>query len=315
MATPVVLADYPLWSGRWDYSLERRALADAGVELVVPADVAENERLLPGADVVLRGGRRFDAELIARLDRCVGLVTYSVGLDGIDLDAAAATGVPVRNIPDYCTAEVADHAALLALAAIRRLPHWIATTGRGDWLQPEDQLTIRRISTLTAGIVGAGRIGRAVAGRLRAFGATTIAFDPFVTGDDPELPLVGKEELLARSDAIVVCASSTAGSPPVLDGTAFAALGRPAVIVNVARGTLIDETALAEALRSGRVSGAALDVRASEPPDPADDPLAGAPNLLLTPHVAASSSEAIDDLRRGVAAAAIGLLRDAQRLP
>ena len=132
---------------------------------------------------------------------------------------------------------------------------------------------------------------------MRAFGATTIAFDPFVTGDDPELPLVGKDELLARSDAIVVCASSTAGSPPVLDGAAFAALGRPAVIVNVARGTLIDEQALAEALRSGRVSAAALDVRASEPPDPADDPLAGAPNLLLTPHVAASSSAAIDDLR------------------
>jgi D-3-phosphoglycerate dehydrogenase len=309
MATPVVLADSPLWSGRWDYSLERRALADAGVELVVPADVDENERLLPGADVVLRGGRRFDAELIARLDRCVGLVTYSVGLDGIDLDAATAAGVPVRNIPDYCTAEVADHAALLALAAIRRLPHWIGVTGRGDWLQPEDQLTIRRISTLTAGIVGAGRIGR-----LRAFGATTIAFDPFVSGVDPDLPLVGKDELLARSDAIVVCASSTAGSPPVLDGAAFASLGRPAVIVNVARGTLIDERALAAALFSGRVSAAALDVRLSEPPDPTDDPLAGAPNLLLTPHVAASSSAAIDDLRSGVAAAAIGLLREAGRL-
>ena len=102
----------------------------------------------------------------------------------------------------------------------------------------------------------------------------------------------------------------------MLDAAAFAALGRPQpVIVNVARGALVDERALAEALRSGQVGAAALDVRVNEPPDPADDPLAGAPNLLLTPHVAASSASAIDDLRAGVAAAAIGLLRHAGRLP
>ncbi len=149
--------------------------------------------------------------LIARMTRCVGLVTYSVGLDGVDLDVAAAAGIAVRNVPDYCTAEVADHAALLVLASIRRLPHWLDTTARGGWLQPEDQRTIRRTAGLTAGIIGAGRIGRAVAGRLRAFGATTIAFDPFIKGSDAELPLVSKDALLARSDAIVVCASSKAG--------------------------------------------------------------------------------------------------------
>lgn len=316
MPAPVVLADAPLWSGRWDYSLERRLLADAGVELVVPSGFEENERALADADVVLRGERRFDAALIARMTRCVGLVTYSVGLDGVDLDVAAAAGIAVRNVPDYCTAEVADHAALLVLASIRRLPHWLDTTARGGWLQPEDQRTIRRTAGLTAGMIGAGRIGRAVAGRLRAFGATTIAFDPFIKGGDAELPLVSKDALLARSDAIVVCASSKAGGAPVLDAAAFAALGRPQpVIVNVARGALVDERALAEALRSGRVGAAALDVRVNEPPDPADDPLADAPNLLLTPHVAASSASAIDDLRAGVAAAAIGLLRHAGRLP
>ncbi len=102
----------------------------------------------------------------------------------------------------------------------------------------------------------------------------------------------------------------------MLDAAAFAALGRPQpVIVNVARGALVDERALAEALRSGRVGAAALDVRVNEPPDPADDPLADTPNLILTPHVAASSASAIDDLRAGVAAAAIGLLRHAGRLP
>jgi D-3-phosphoglycerate dehydrogenase len=316
MSRPVVLADAPLWSGRWDYSVEQRLVAAAGAELIVPGDVAENERLLADADVVLRGSRRLDASLIARLGRCVGLVTYSVGLDGIDLAAAAAAGLAVRNVPDYCTAEVADHATLLVLASVRRLPHWMQTTSRGCWLQPEDQATIRRIATLTVGIVGAGRIGRAVARRLRAFDATTIAYDPHVAEQLEDLPLVGMEELLARSDVVVVCASSTADAVPIIDEAALAALGRPRpVIVNVARGTLVDERAVAAALHSGRLGAAALDVRSQEPPDPATDPLAGAPNLLLTPHVGASSESALDDLRAAVGAAAVGLLRDAGRIP
>lgn len=316
MTPPLVLADAPLWAGRWDYSREATLLAAAGADLVVPRSPDENESLLPGADIVLRGGRRFDAGLIGRLGSCVGLVTYSVGLDGIDLDAAAAAAIPVRNVPDYCTAEVADHAVLLALAAIRRLPHWMATVERGEWLEPEDQLTIRRLSTLTAGIVGAGRIGRAVALRLRAFGITTIAHDVYVTAGSADLPLVGRDELLARADLLILCASSTAASPPWLDGAALAALGQPQpVVVNVARGSLVDEPALAAAIRSGQVGAAALDVRAVEPPDPGADPLAGLPNVLVTPHVAASSASAIDDLRAGVAAAAIELLHGAGRLP
>ena len=312
----MVLADAPLWSGRWDYSREAALLAAAGAELAIPTSAGENESLLAIADVVLRGGRRFDAALIGRLGACVGLVTYSVGLDGIDLDAAAAAGIPVRNVPDYCTTEVADHAVLLVLAAVRRLPYWISTVERGGWLTPEDQLTVRRLSTLTAGIVGAGRIGRAVAVRLRAFGITTIAHDPYLVTGPPDLPIVDRDELLARSDIVVLCASSNAASPPWIDAASLAALGRPQpVIVNVARGSLVDEAALADALRRGQVGAAALDVRTTEPPDPATDPLAGAPNLLTTPHVAASSASAIDDLRAGVAAAAVDLLGAAGRLP
>jgi D-3-phosphoglycerate dehydrogenase len=315
MSPPVVLADAPLWSGRWDYSVERRLIAEAGAELIVPGGPTENERLLGVADIVLRGSRRLDAPLIARLGRCVGLVTYSVGLDGIDLDAAASAGIAVRNVPDYCTAEVADHATLLVLAAVRRLPHWIDTTSRGRWLRPEDQATLRRMAALTVGIIGAGRIGRGVARRLRAFDAATIAFDPHLTGPLEGLPLVTKEELLARADIIVVCASSNAGAAPVIDEAAIAALGRPRpVIVNVARGALVDERALATALHSGRVGAAALDVRSEEPPDPATDPLAGAPNLLLTPHVGAASASALEDLRAGVGIAAVELLRDAGRV-
>ena len=133
------------------------------------AGSSENERALADADVVLRGERRFDAALIARLTRCVGLVTYSVGLDGIDLDVAAAAGIAVRNVPDYCTAEVADHAALLVLASIRRLPHWLDTTARGGWLQPEDQRTIRRTAgSPSASSVPAGSVAPSPGGSARS---------------------------------------------------------------------------------------------------------------------------------------------------
>ncbi|HQZ32910.1 MAG TPA: NAD(P)-dependent oxidoreductase [Ilumatobacteraceae bacterium] len=312
---PVVVADVPLWGGEWDYELERAAIEQCGASFVIPRDAAHNEELITTADIILRGGRRIDAEIIARAEKCVGIVTYSVGLDGIDLDAASAAGIGVRNVPGYCTEEVATHAVLLMLAAMRRLPHWLATTSSGGWLHPQDQLTLPRVSVKTLGVIGAGRIGRAVASRARAFGMTTIAHDPYVDDAVEGLTLVGFDHLLRSADVIVLCASVTSTSPQLLDRAALESLGSPGpIIVNVARGSLIDEQALGEGLRSGRVAAAALDVRASEPPDPANDPLAGAPNLILTPHVAAASREAVDDLRAGVAAAAVDLLRASGRL-
>ena len=147
--------------------------------------------LLADADVVLRGERRFDAALIARLTRCVGLVTYSVGLDGVDLDVAAAAGIAVRNVPDYCTAEVADHAVLLvlavdpaaaALARHDRAGRLVATRGPAD--DPANGAGSPPASSAPAGSVAPSPA------RLRAFGATTIAFDPFIKAGDAELPLV-----------------------------------------------------------------------------------------------------------------------------
>lgn len=312
---PSVVVDVPLWGGQWDYQLERAAIEGHGASFVIPRDSAHNEELIGTADIILRGGRRIDAGIIARAEQCVGIVTYSVGLDGIDLDAATAAGIEVRNVPGYCTEEVATHAMLLVLAALRRLPHWIDTTSGGGWLHSQDQLTVSRASVQTLGVIGAGRIGRAVASRARAFGMTTIAHDPYVDDAIEGLRLVGLKDLLCSADVIVLCASVTAMSPVLLDRAALESLGRPApIIVNVARGSLIDEHALGDALRSGRVAAAALDVRASEPPDPSNDPLAGAPHLILTPHVAAASREAIDDLRAGVATAAVDLLRTAGRL-
>ena len=211
-------ADCPLWcEGRSDSPLERRLLlADAGAELVVPAGSRRTSECSPSPTSCCEVSVELDAALIARLEpRCVGLVTYSVSTDGIDLDVATAAGIAVRNVPDYCTAEVADGEALLVLTSIRRLPHWLDTThaaavgcnprtGAGADLRRTGEAHRRRHRCRP----DRSRRRRAAP---RRFGATTIAFDPFIKGSDAELRLVSKDELLARSDVIVVYLSSKAG--------------------------------------------------------------------------------------------------------
>jgi phosphoglycerate dehydrogenase-like enzyme len=174
---------------------------------------------------------------------------------------------------------------------------------------------IRRLRGQRLGIVGAGRIGRQVGQRALSFGFQLLYHDPYVQ-DLPGLPasLVPLDALLEASDAVVLCAALTSSSRHLLDAGSLARLRPGAIVVNVARGGLVDEAALASALRSGRCAFAALDVREEEPPDPRSDPLAGLPNILLTPHVAASSQEARQDLHEGCAREILRLLERAGRL-
>ena len=171
-----------------------------------------------------------------------------------------AAGIPVRNVPDYCADEVSDHALALLLAAQRRILPFATATAAGGW--PNDKSitgSIRRLRGQTLGIAGAGRIGRLVAAKARAFGFRTIAFDPFITASvDPDLQLVDRDELFATSDAIVVCAAYTPGAPPLISREALAGVKPGLIVVNISRGGHIDEHALAEALagRSGRRRGA-----------------------------------------------------------
>jgi len=310
----VVVYD-PLWEVDWSYDVERDRLAGSGVALCLPRSESDARAALVEADVVVVSGRTFGAELITRLRRCVGIVCYSVGMDTVDVVAAAAAGIPVTNVPDYCTDEVSDHALALLLALMRRLPQLSARAAAGDWNYQDQVAPIRRMRGQTLGVLGAGRIGRRVAEKARGFGMRTIAYDPYL---QPPLPvgleLVSLEQLLSGSDAIAVCASLTETSRDMVNRTTLAALRPGAVLVNVARGRLVDEEALAEALRTGRLAAAALDVRAEEPPDPDADPLRGCPNLLLTPHVAGASVEARHDLHEGAAAAVLQLLAAAGRL-
>lgn len=304
--------------GDWSFDVEAGILADRGVDLLVSPNEAAADTAIRGADaIIVTGVRRLDPERIETLERCAGILCYSIGMDKVDGPAASAAGIPVRNVPDYCTDEVSDHALALLLAAQRRLLPIANATALGEWpLRDRTQVAaIHRLRGQTLGIAGAGRTGRLVAEKARGFGFRTIAHDPFVPdpGDD-ELELVGLDELLSRSDAIVICAALTPGSPPLISREALGRVRPGLILVNVARGGHVDEVALADALRDGRVSVAALDVRASEPPTQ-PDPLTGLPNVILTPHVAASSREAARDLHRLAAGYVLDLLEAAGRIP
>jgi D-3-phosphoglycerate dehydrogenase / 2-oxoglutarate reductase len=295
---PSVLVYDPYPDEAWAASL--RAAIGGGIEVTIPPDTDAADAALPRADVVIATGRRhLGPTEIARMARATGVVCFSIGMDQVDAPAAAAAGIEVTNIPDYCTDDVADHAIALLLAAQRRLVPLANQTAAGTWTGKGaiDVGTLRRLRGRTLGLVGFGRIGRAVAERARPFGLRIVASDPAVpAGTAPSVELVSLEELAGRADAVVLCAALTPGSRGII-GEAFLSRVQPGlVLVNVARGGLVDEAALVAALDDGRVAVAALDVRAVEPPDPATDPLAGRPDVLVTPHAAGSSLEAFDDL-------------------
>ena len=311
---PLVLIADPIQRVEWKYETERNLLAAHEVDIHVASDEPDARRVAPDADIVVVTNRMLDESWITTLKRCVGIVCYSVGMDRVDVEAAAAAKIPVTNVPDYCTEEVSDHALTLLLALERHLVPLLQQGREGVWFDQTHMLPIRRLRGQTLGILGAGRIGRAMAAKAQGFGFHTIAYDPFVTTTDaPGLKLVSLGTLIAESDAVVVCAKLDDASHNFVNAKFLAGMRQGAFLVNVSRGPLMDEDALAEALRGGHLGGAALDVRAKEPPALAD-PLQGLPNLLLTPHAAAASQEAWEDLHRGAAMAALDLLTRAGRI-
>lgn len=318
MSRPIALMLDPIsWRREWSYEVERQILGAAGVDLVVPADPAEQERVAAIADVVVASGMHpVDATRLATFARCVGVICYSAGRDRVDEAAAAELGIPVTGVHNNAD-EVADHAMALLLAATRLIVPMARRTEAGNWglLDAPEIWQIPRLRGSTLGIVGTGHVGLGVAERARAFGMRTIAAAHRPPAEpDPLLPIVPLDELVATADAIVLAASLTPGTRHLVDADLLARAKRGAVLVNIARGDLIDEVALAAALDDGRIGAAALDVRSNEPPGP-DDPLTGRPGVLQTPHIGGASASALADLHRLAAEGVLDLLRRAGRLP
>jgi D-3-phosphoglycerate dehydrogenase / 2-oxoglutarate reductase len=257
-----------------------------------PAELLEGFVVVraPQDDVVavLTIDERVDAELLDRLPSLRVVATATVGFDHIDIDAANERGVTVVSIPDYCTQEVADHALALLYALIRGVVTLDADVRRGAW-NAKAAGPLRTLAELRVGIVGLGRIGNAVATRLFALGSEVWAND-IVPVVREGVRFVDLDELLAECDAITLHVPLTRETRNLIGRAEIEAMKPGAYLVNTARGAVVDVGAVLEALRAGRLGGAALDVLPQEPPSSA--PLA--PRLVLTPHAAWYSDAAAE---------------------
>jgi D-3-phosphoglycerate dehydrogenase len=245
--------------------------------------------------LIVRSGTQVDNELLARAAQLKVVVRAGVGVDNIDLDACTTRGVVVINTPDANTISTAEHALALMLALARHIPQADRSVRSGEW--DRKKYTGMQLYGKTLGIVGFGRVGRALAERAQCLGLTEIAHDPFVPDEVARhlgLSLVPRlEELLEKADIISLHASITKETTELINADTIAMMKDGVLIINAARGKLINSADLAAALKSGKVGGAALDVYAVEPPE-ADNPLLSLPNVICTPHLGASTVEAQD---------------------
>jgi D-3-phosphoglycerate dehydrogenase len=298
----VLFAAVEIPSERLD--VEEEVFAGLGVTIVDRRDrrLASILPELAQADALLTEGlERIDAGVIASLDRCRVISVYAVGTDGVDVAAATARGIVVANVPGYCATEVAEHTLALILATWRRLRRAQYVARSGSWAL-DDLMPIRQLTGRTLGLLGYGQIAREVAVRARALGLNVLAHDPYLGGGsaDQNVLLCGREELLRASDILSIHLPATAETIGSVDAAAFALLPDGAILVNAGRGAVVDEVALLAALRSGRLSGAGIDVLTSEPP-PVGHPLLALDSVICTPHMAYYSEESLVALRRGAA--------------
>lgn len=266
-----------------------------GFTVTAPGGMSRAETLaaIPAADaLIIRSATTADAELLAAAHNLRVIARAGVGVDNVDLAAATQRGIVVMNTPDGNTIATAEHAFGLMLALARHIPDSEISMRGGKW----DRKTFMGVELRgkTLGIIGFGRIGRAVAKRALAFEMTVITADPYIPADvaaDFGVELVDLDTLYARSDFITLHSIITDETRNMINAASLAKMKRGVRIVNAARGALIDESALAEAIRSGHVAGAALDVYSAEPLS-ADHPLVGLPGVVHTPHLAASTADA-----------------------
>jgi D-3-phosphoglycerate dehydrogenase len=277
-----------------------RVLSAIGAELRL-ADGPTPDAILKvarSADAILVTYAKITSDIIQQLTRCRIISRFGIGVDNVDLAAATAKGIVVTKVPDYCIDEVSDHAMALLLASVRKIPFSDTRVHGGEWKMPS-VVPIHRVRGTTLGLVGFGRIPQLVAPKAQAFGIHVIASDPFVPKsamDAAGVEQVTFEQLVQRSDYISIHAPLTPETHHLFDAGVFGRMKPTAYLVNTARGPLVDESALVDALNAGRIAGAALDVVEQEPPSPGS-PLLTCKNLILTPHTGFYSDESLVELQ------------------
>lgn len=264
-----------------------------------------------GADVVLVQSVRklLTKEVIEQLEGCRGIIRVGIGFDSVDEAACNEHGISLCNVPEYCVQEVAEHALALLLAAARNLVRQDDWLRAGKWDRTGAKPG-RRLAGQTLGLVGFGRVARSLAEKTRGMEWKLLTYDPYISDEMAQrygAEKVSMEELMSRSDLISVQSPLNAETFHLVGEREFAVVKPGAIIVNTSRGPVVDEAALVAALRSGRVWAAGLDVFEQEPLT-ADNPLLSMDNVVLTPHVAGYSEEAVGDLYRSACRTAISLI-------
>jgi D-3-phosphoglycerate dehydrogenase / 2-oxoglutarate reductase len=288
---------------------EQDVFAKAGLrfQVVVARSDAEYLERCREADGLLIQYGDVTRRVLEGLPRVRVLVRYGVGVDGIDLAAATDHGVPVVNVPDYGTDEVANHAVALLLALARKIARLDRQTRGGGWdvfrIGP-----VTRLAGQTVGILGCGRIGSAVARKLSGFDVRLLGCDPYVETFPPGVQPVAFERLLAESDYLTIHCPLTDETRHAFDAESLGWMRPTSMLINTARGGIVDTAALTDALQQGFLAGAGLDVLEEEPIDPAS-PLLRMEQVIVTPHAAWYSEEGRSDLKRRAAEEAVRVLR------
>jgi D-3-phosphoglycerate dehydrogenase len=285
---------------------ERERLAAAGAVVVQGRGGTEDDLVAScaEAEVVMGLGQfPFTERVFESLPRLELLMQCTVGYDRVDVGAATRRGVLVANSPFFCIEEVSDHAVMLLMACTRKLPQQVHVTRRHGWSRPpavEAMGSVQRMRGQTLGFVGFGKIARLTAEKLAGFRMHYLTHDPYLTAEAVRpwgVELVSLDELCRRSDFISMHALLNAGTRRMFGAAQFEAMKPTAYFVNTSRGGTVDEPAMTQALREGRIAGAALDVLEQEPPHP-DNPLLTLPNVLLTSHTAGHGDGSMADNRR-----------------
>ena len=268
---------------------EEAILRENGASLIYGDCKTEAEliELAQDADAIINTYARLTAKVIDSLRRCQVIVRRGIGYDNVDVKAATAKSIVVANVPDYCTDEVADHVMALLLCTARRIIPARDQVRSGGW-DFRQLLPILALKNHTLGLVGFGKVARAVTERAKCFGLNVQTSDPFVSAEftsEYGVKLISLEELLSSSDFISVHVPLTNDTRGILSKREFAMMKPSAVFINTSRGPVVDEEALREALENGKIAFAALDVMTKEPPMP-DNPLLGMDNVIITPHFA-----------------------------
>lgn len=286
--------------------IERELLSDIDAELIVAdGDIDEVLQVAADADGILNTYLPWDAAAIGQLKGCRIIARYGIGFDNVDLGAASNAGIVVTNVPDYSVEEVATHALGLILAGLRKVVVADQSVRSGTW-SIDNFRPIHRLSTLTVGLIGYGRIARRLAGPLEALGARIIAHDPYLDPAPEMPPLLGLQEVLAEADIVSLHMPLTDETRGFINAERIGGMKTGAILVNTSRGPLVDLDSLTDALVEGRLSYAGLDVFDVEPLDVGR--IDGVPNLIVTPHMAYYSEEALAESQRKAATQVIKVL-------